>query len=98
MLKQLLVAALAGISVCLSLIQPASDDEPIAIESCYADVNGVRLHFLAAGAGVPVVLLHGYAQNSHMWRPLMAELAKTHLVIAPDLRGFGELAKPDSGY
>ncbi len=98
MLKQLLVAALAGISVCLSLIQPASAEEPIAIESRYADVNGVRLHYLAAGAGDPVVLLHGYAQNSHMWRPLMAELAKTHLVIAPDLRGFGESAKPDSGY
>jgi pimeloyl-ACP methyl ester carboxylesterase len=98
MLKQLLVAALAGISVCLSLIQPASAEEPIAIESRYADVNGVRLHYLAAGAGDPVVLLHGYAQNSHMWRPLMVELAKTHLVIAPDLRGFGESAKPDSGY
>jgi pimeloyl-ACP methyl ester carboxylesterase len=98
MFKQLLAAALASFSVCLTLIQPASAEEPIAIESRYADVNGVRLHYLAAGAGDPVVLLHGYAQNSHMWRPLMAELAKTHLVIAPDLRGFGESAKPDSGY
>ena len=87
-----------GLSVCLSLINPASGEEPVTIESRYADVNGVRLHYLAAGAGDPVVLLHGYAQNSHMWRPLIAELAKTHLVIAPDLRGFGKSAKPDSGY
>jgi pimeloyl-ACP methyl ester carboxylesterase len=60
--------------------------------------NGVRLHYLAAGQGEPVLLLHGYAQTSHMWRPLMAELAKTHTVIAPDLRGAGQSAKPPSGY
>ncbi len=45
----------------------------------------MRLHYLAAGEGEPVILLHGYAQNSHMWRPLIAELAKTNTVIAPDL-------------
>ena len=54
--------------------------------------------YLVAGAGKPVILLHGYAQNSHMWRPLIAELARTHLVIAPDLRGFGASDKPESGY
>ena len=45
-----------------------------------------------------MILLHGYAQNSHMWRPLMAELGKTRLVIAPDLRGFGDSAKPACCY
>jgi pimeloyl-ACP methyl ester carboxylesterase len=69
-----------------------------AIESRYAEANGVRLHYLIAGEGQPVLLLHGYAQTSHMWRPLIAELAKTHTVIAPDLRGFGGSAKPESGY
>jgi len=33
-----------------------------------------------------------------MWRPLIAELAKTHTVIAPDLRGFGDSSKPAGGY
>jgi pimeloyl-ACP methyl ester carboxylesterase len=69
-----------------------------AIKSRFAKVNGVRLHYLAAGEGDPVILLHGYAQNSHMWRPLISELAKTHAVIAPDLRGFGQSAKPEDGY
>ena len=64
----------------------------------FANVNGVRLHYLIAGKGDPVILLHGYAENSHMWRPLMVELAKTHTVIAPDLRGFGQSSKPDDGY
>jgi pimeloyl-ACP methyl ester carboxylesterase len=72
--------------------------ESNAIDSRFAEVNGIRLHYLAAGIGDPVLLLHGYAQTSHMWRPLIAELAKTHTVIAPDLRGFGESSKPDGGY
>jgi len=69
-----------------------------AVESRFADVNGTRLHYLSAGRGEPVVLLHGYTQTSHMWLPLIAVLAKTNAVIAPDLRGAGGSAKPESGY
>src|SRR5215510_13062530 len=68
------------------------------IQDGFKTVNGVKLHYLVAGKGEPVILLHGYAQNSHMWRPLMVELAKTQLVIAPDLRGFGQSSKPTTGY
>ena len=68
------------------------------IEDRFANINGVRLHYLIAGKGDPVILLHGYAENSHMWRPLIVELAKTRMVIAPDLRGFGQSSKPKSGY
>ena len=68
------------------------------ISDRFANVNGLRLHYLVAGKGEPVILLHGYAQNSHMWRPLIPELAKTHTVIAPDLRGFGQSSKPSGGY
>ncbi|MBR0642981.1 alpha/beta fold hydrolase [Plastoroseomonas hellenica] len=75
-----------------------TDIDQAAIESRFATVNGVRLHYLTAGAGEPVLLLHGYAQTSHMWRPLIAELARTRLVIAPDLRGFGASDKPAGGY
>lgn len=68
------------------------------IKDRFANVNGVRLHYLVAGKGDPVILLHGYAQNSHMWRPLMAALATTHTIIAPDLRGFGQSSKPMTGF
>src|SRR5258707_9358803 len=68
------------------------------IDDRFATVNGVKLHYLIAGKGDPVILLHGYAENSHMWRPLMPELEKSHTVIAPDLRGFGQSAKPNGGY
>jgi pimeloyl-ACP methyl ester carboxylesterase len=69
-----------------------------APQSKFADVNGVRLHYLVAGKGDPVVLLHGFAQTSHMWRPLIAKLSDKHTVIAPDLRGFGQSSTPDGGY
>lgn len=69
-----------------------------SVESRFAEVDGTRLHYLFAGRGDPVILLHGYAQTSHMWRPLIAELAKTHTVVAPDLRGAGQSAKPPGGY
>jgi pimeloyl-ACP methyl ester carboxylesterase len=68
------------------------------IEDRFANINGVRLHYLIAGKGDPVILLHGYAETSRMWRPLIVELAKTRTVIAPDLRGFGQSSKPISGY
>ena len=68
------------------------------MQSLFAEVNGVRLHYLTAGQGEPVLLLHGYAQTSHMWKPLIDELSKTCTVIAPDLRGFDQSSKPDGGY
>jgi pimeloyl-ACP methyl ester carboxylesterase len=59
----------------------------------------VKLHYLQAGSGPPVVLLHGYTQTSHMWLPLIATLSKTNTVIAPDLRGAGLSDKPPApGY
>jgi pimeloyl-ACP methyl ester carboxylesterase len=94
---------LAAIALCISVaanlvtaVTPARAQQ--AIQSRFADVNGTKIHYLIAGKGEPVLLLHGYAQNSHMWRPLMAELAKTNTVVAPDLRGFGQSAKPPLGY
>src|SRR5712671_5417334 len=63
-----------------------------------AEFNGVRIHYFIGGQGSPVVLLHGYAQTSHMWNPIMPLLAKNHTVIVPDLRGAGGSSKPESGY
>jgi pimeloyl-ACP methyl ester carboxylesterase len=63
-----------------------------------ARVNGVTISYKIGGHGPAVVLLHGYAQTSHMWRPLMPLLAPSHTVIAPDLRGAGCSARPPAGY
>jgi pimeloyl-ACP methyl ester carboxylesterase len=63
-----------------------------------ADVNGVEINYGITGAGPVVVLLHGYAQTSHMWTPLMRVLGPSHTVIAPDLRGAGGSQRTERGY
>ncbi len=64
----------------------------------FVKVNGVRLRYLVGGKGSPVVLLHGYAETGHMWRPIMPLLSQRHTVVVPDLRGAGGSAKPPTGY
>ncbi len=71
---------------------------PAAFVERFAEVNGVRLHYLMGGQGSPVVLLHGYTQTGYAWHPIMPLLAQHHTVIVPDLRGAGGSSKPESGY
>jgi pimeloyl-ACP methyl ester carboxylesterase len=59
-----------------------------------AEIDGVRLHYLTAGQGPALILLHGYAETSLMWRPIMPQLAERFMVIAPDLPGIGDSAIP----
>jgi pimeloyl-ACP methyl ester carboxylesterase len=93
-----LFSVAAMLVLALTINTTVQSQTRTAIEDRFAEVNGVRLHYLTAGKGDPVILLHGYAQTSRMWRPLMVELAKTRIVIAPDLRGFGQSSKPGDGY
>jgi pimeloyl-ACP methyl ester carboxylesterase len=60
--------------------------------------NGTTLFVRVGGHGPGVVLLHGYGETGDMWEPLAVELAKTHTVIVPDLRGMGLSAHPATGY
>jgi pimeloyl-ACP methyl ester carboxylesterase len=62
-----------------------------------AKVDGVTLHYMTAGQGPTVILLHGYAETSRMWRPIIPLLAKRFTVIAPDLPGIGDSAIPADG-
>lgn len=68
-----------------------------AITSHTATVNGIKIHYLAAGQGAPLVLLHGYAETSRMWRPIMGQFAQRFKVIAPDLPGIGDSSIPANG-
>src|SRR5260370_2939280 len=56
-----------------------------AIASRTAEVEGVKLHYLTAGHGTPLILVHGYAENSRSWRPIIPMLAYQVTVFAPDL-------------
>src|ERR1700675_2903119 len=87
---------LAGtLLLCAVISASAWAAEPVAARE--ADVQGVKLHYLTSGHGAPLLLLHGYAETSLMWRPLMPSLAERFTVIAPDLPGIGDAAIPADG-
>jgi pimeloyl-ACP methyl ester carboxylesterase len=67
------------------------------IQSKYAAVDGTKIHYLTAGHGPTVILLHGYTQTSRMWRPLIPRLTEKFTVIAPDLPGIGDSDIPKDG-
>jgi len=60
------------------------------IVSRTAKIDNVELHYLTAGHGPAVILLHGFAETSRMWRPIIPLLAEKFTVIAPDLPGIGD--------
>src|SRR3989441_11956655 len=61
----------------------------------YADVNGLNLYYETHGAGRPLILLHGGLMSNETFGPVLAQLAKRHQVIAPDLQGHGRTADID---
>jgi pimeloyl-ACP methyl ester carboxylesterase len=68
------------------------------IQRRYANVNGVRIHYAIAGAGDPVLLIHGFPQTWYEWKNIIPALAQRYTVIAPDYRGAGESERTQGGY
>lgn len=58
------------------------------------DHDGIDVAYAIGGAGPPLVLLHGFPQTRAMWAHVAPELARSHRVICPDLRGYGTSSKP----
>jgi len=67
------------------------------IVSRTTEIDGVHLHYLTAGHGPTVIVLHGFAQTSRMWKPIIPLLAERFTVIAPDLPGIGDSGIPANG-
>jgi pimeloyl-ACP methyl ester carboxylesterase len=72
-------------------------DTDKTIASRTAEIDGVKLHYMTAGHGPPLILLHGYAETSLMWKPIIPVLAERFNVIAPDLPGIGDSDIPADG-
>jgi pimeloyl-ACP methyl ester carboxylesterase len=72
------------------------------VEHRWLDVQSgagrVRLHLAEAGAGAPVLLLHGWPQHWWCWRGVIERLRDRYRLLAPDLRGFGWSEAPGGGY
>jgi pimeloyl-ACP methyl ester carboxylesterase len=62
----------------------------------HAHIAGSEAHWLSAGRGDPVVLVHGLGNSSLAWRRVLPGLARGHHVVAPDLPGFGHSSPIDT--
>lgn len=69
---------------------------PPLILSRQIATNGIDLHFLEAGTGLPIILLHGFPDYSGSWHALIEHLARSYRVIAPDLRGYNLSSRPNT--
>lgn len=63
---------------------------PAAVRHNHANINGIRMHWVEAGAGEPVVLLHGFPEFWYSWRRQVEALAPEYRLIVPDQRGYNE--------
>ena len=66
---------------------------PENITSHFVEVHDRKLHYLSAGSGEPILLLHGWPTSAYLWRNVMGPMSETHQVIALDLPGFGKSSK-----
>jgi pimeloyl-ACP methyl ester carboxylesterase len=60
----------------------------------YADVNGIRLHYVTAGRGPLILFLHGFPEFWYAWKDQLAEFGRDHRAVAPDMRGYNLSSKP----
>ena len=75
----------------------ADADDPGAFNHCFAEVNGIRMHYIDEGRGPLVILLHGFPYLWYMWRRQIPALAGAGFrVVVPDQRGFGQTDRPDA--
>jgi pimeloyl-ACP methyl ester carboxylesterase len=88
----LALIVIAPLALLATVIQAETSDKNIVSRT--AEVDGVKLHYLIAGHGPTVILLHGFAETSRMWRPIIPLLADRFTVIAPDLPGIGDSSIP----
>jgi 2-hydroxy-6-oxonona-2,4-dienedioate hydrolase len=93
-MKKYFVIALA---VCAVAGRPGAAQSPVATAKDVT-VLGFKLHYLEAGKGAPVVLLHGLGGDGSRWTPNIAPLARDFHVFALDQIGFGQSDKPLANY
>lgn len=87
-----LIAGLLGASIsCAPPAPPVSAPAPVEE---FADVNGVRLHYVSQGSGPLILFLHGFPEFWYAWRHQLAEFGKDHRAVAVDMRGYNLSSKP----
>src|SRR6267142_6684832 len=93
-----ILAVLGLLFFSASLSASANADTPDkSFVSRTAEIDGVKLHYTMGGHGPALILLHGYAETSRMWTPILPLLGEKFTVVAPDLPGIGDSEIPANG-
>jgi epoxide hydrolase 4 len=69
---------------------------PAAARDAFADVNGVRLHYVEEGTGPLILFLHGFPEFWYAWKDLLREFGKDHHAVALDMRGYNLSSRPEA--
>ena len=77
-----------------SEINGLGDSKPSEFSHHYANLEGVRIHYVTMGMARRSCLLHGWPQTWYEWRRVMPLLADKYSLVAPDMRGLGDSSRP----
>jgi pimeloyl-ACP methyl ester carboxylesterase len=101
MTKSLLLALITGcaaVALTAQTQQPVGQQQKTGKENMwkheYAEINGLKLHYVAVGKGKTILFLHGFPEFWYEWRQQLVEFGKDHFAVAPDMRGYNLSAKP----
>jgi len=81
-------SAMLACTVLMAADKPAWKDR-------YAEVNGVRLHYVEEGKGQVILFLHGFPEFWYAWKDLLSDFGRDHHAVALDMRGYNLSAKPE---
>jgi epoxide hydrolase 4 len=84
------IATVLALAACCAVAR-----EKPKLKHEYAEVNGVRLHYVTAGKGPLIVFLHGFPEFWYEWKDQLPEFGKNHRAVAPDMRGYNLSEKPE---
>jgi len=88
---------IGGLALLMSVSLAAGADPGPQFKVRQVPVDGATVSVSVEGSGPPLLLLHGYAETSRMWKPLAAKLKDRFTIVAPDLPGIGDSSIPKSG-
>ena len=77
-------------------MQPGHGTAAATAHDAYAEVNGVRLHYVEEGKGPLILFLHGFPEFWYAWKDLLPEFAKDHRAVAVDMRGYNLSSMPEA--
>jgi len=88
------LAAVPLVLATLASRESAQKAEAPMLKDEYADLAGIRLHYVTAGTGDLILFLHGFPEFWYEWKNQLLDFGRDHQAVAPDLRGYNLSSKP----